>query len=94
MLLVAIATVDDVRRQLPAGEALFYYLGLAGVCAVCYVVFSVSTLYYIGYLLLVAYFVFAIHRYWRYAHCRYTCGHCGALLTQKGRCPHCGTVNT
>jgi hypothetical protein len=34
--------------------------GLAAICAVCYVVFSITTLYYIGYPLLVAYYVFAI----------------------------------
>lgn len=94
IIIVAVAALDDVLRHLNGADAVLYLGGLAGVCAVDYVVFSVSTLYYIGYLLLVAYFVFAIHRYWCYAHCRYTCGHCGALLTQKGRCPHCGTVNT
>jgi hypothetical protein len=93
MLLVAIATVDDVRRQLPAGEALFYYLGLAGVCAVCYVVFSVSTLYYIGYPLLVAYYVFALWQYFGHNRPRYLCGNCGQKLRSKGVCPRCGAVN-
>jgi hypothetical protein len=94
MLIVAIATIDDVRRQLPTGEALFYYLGLAGVCAICYVVFSVSTLYYIGYLLLIAYIIFAVYRYIHHARHRYVCGNCGAKLRKKGICPHCGTMNT
>ena len=93
MLLVAIATVDDIRRQLPAGEALFYYLGLAGVCAVCYVVFSVSTLYYIGYPLLVAYYVFALWQYFGHNRPRYLCGNCGQKLRTKGVCPRCGAVN-
>ena len=48
IVIVAIATVDDVRHHLPLGEALFYLGGLAAVCAVDYVVFSVTTLYYIG----------------------------------------------
>jgi len=32
------------------------------VCAVIYVVFSITTLYYVGYPLLIAYFYFAIKR--------------------------------
>ena len=62
ILIVAIATVDDVRHHLPLGGTVLYLGGLAAVCAVDYVVFSVTTLYYIGYPLLVAYIVFAIHR--------------------------------
>ena len=62
ILIVAIATVDDVRHHLPFGQAILYLGGLAAVCAVDYVVFSVTTLYYIGYPLLIAYFVFALYR--------------------------------
>lgn len=58
IIIVAIATVDDVTRHLPMGEAILYLGGLAAVCAVDYVVFSVTTLYYIGYPLLVAYYYF------------------------------------
>jgi hypothetical protein len=32
------------------------------VCAVLYVIFSITTLYYIGYPLLIVYFVFALRR--------------------------------
>ena len=59
---MAIATVDDVRHHLSLGETILYLGGLAAVCAVNYVVFSVTTLYYIGYPLLIAYFYFAIRR--------------------------------
>lgn len=62
LLIVAIATVDDVRHHLPLGESILYLGGLAAVCAVDYVVFSITTLYYMGYPLLIAYIVFAIHR--------------------------------
>lgn len=62
IVIVAIATVDDIRHHLPLGGALLYLGGLAAVCAVDYVLFSVTTLYYVGYPLLIAYFVFAIHR--------------------------------
>ena len=68
IILVAIASVDDVTRHLPMGGAILYLGGLAAICAVCYVVFSINTLYYIGYPLLVAYYIFAIRRLFRQEH--------------------------
>lgn len=62
IIIVAIATIDDVTRHLPLADSILYLGGLAAICAVCYVVFSISTLYYVGYPLLIAYYVFAISR--------------------------------
>ncbi len=62
IIIVAIATVDDVTKHLPLGSAILYLGGLLAVCAVLYVIFSITTLYYIGYPLLIAYFIFAIRR--------------------------------
>jgi hypothetical protein len=62
IVIMTIATIDDVRHYLSLSDAVLYLLGLAGVCAVLYVVFSITTLYYIGYPLLVAYIVFAFFR--------------------------------
>ncbi len=93
ILIVAIAALDDLRRQLPLGEAFLYLLGLGATCAVVYVVFSVFTLYYIGYPLLLAYTFFALWRYFRHPRPRYQCGRCGGLLYKKGTCPHCGAQN-
>ena len=62
IVIMTIATIDDVRHHLSLSAAVLYLLGLAGVCAVLYVVFSITTLYYIGYPLLVAYIVFAFSR--------------------------------
>lgn len=62
IVIVAIATVDDVTRQLPLGASILYLSGLGAICAVCYVVFSITTLYYAGYPLLIAYYVFAFRR--------------------------------
>ena len=62
IVIVAIATIDDVRHHLPFGQAILYLGGLAAVCAVDYVIFSLTTLYYIGYPLLIAYIVFALYR--------------------------------
>ena len=62
LIIWSLATVDDVYHRLPLGEAIMYLVGLAAVCAVIYVVFSITTLYYVGYPLLIAYFYFAIKR--------------------------------
>ena len=94
IVITAGAAVDDTLRQLPSrSDAVLYLAGLASVCAVDYVVFSVFTLYYIGYVLLIGYIVFALRRYYDKVHVRYTCGQCGAKLQHKGRCPHCGAMN-
>ena len=55
ILLIGLAAIDDVRHLLPLGDAVLYLCGLAAVCAVNYIIFSVSTLYYIGYPLLIVY---------------------------------------
>ena len=93
ILIIGIAAVDDVRHELSLGEAVMYLCGLAAVCAVDYIVFSISTLYYIGYLLLVVYVVFALRQYFRNHRVVYQCGNCGATLRRKGRCLHCGAIN-
>ena len=93
MLIITIATIDDVRRLLKSGETLLYLSGLGAVCAVNYIVFSVLTLYYIGYPLLIAYIYYAFRVYLRKTSETYYCGNCGMRLHRKGRCPHCGAVN-
>lgn len=93
ILIVSVAALDDVRRQLSFGETILYMLGLGATCAVAYIVFSITTLYYLGYPLLVAYYVFAFRRYFRRPHPHYQCGRCGGLLYHKGTCPHCGVMN-
>jgi hypothetical protein len=62
IIIVAIATVDDVTKHLSLGESILYLGGLAAICAVDYVIFSITTLYYIGYPLLIVYYYFAIRR--------------------------------
>ena len=65
VLIVALACVDEVYHRLTFGEGLLYLGGLAGVCALYYIIFSVLSLYYIGYVLLIAYIYFAIRAYRR-----------------------------
>lgn len=93
MLIVAVAVLDVVRRILSFGQALLYIGGLAAVCAIDYIVFSLTTLYYIGYILLAAYVFFAFYRYFNVSHCQYVCGNCGERIHHKGRCPYCGAMN-
>ena len=93
IILVSAAVLDDVRHRLPMGELILYLCGLAATCAVVYVVFSVFTLYYIGYPLLVAYIAWALKCYKKQPRSRYRCGNCGAELQAKGRCPQCGAFN-
>jgi len=93
MLIVGLAVVDVLRHSLSAGQATLYISGLAAVCAVNYIIFSILTLYYIGYVLLAAYAVWAIRRYFLHSRSTYVCGNCGTRIHNKGRCPQCGVVN-
>lgn len=63
ILILGLACVDEVKHRLPFGEAVLYLGGLVGMCAIDYIVFSISTLYYVGYIILIGYFWFAIKRY-------------------------------
>ena len=62
IIILGLATIDDVYHSLPLADAILYLIGLGAICAVVYVVFSITTLYYIGYPLLIAYYYFAIKR--------------------------------
>lgn len=63
ILIVAIACVDEVSHKMNFSDGMLYMGGLVGVCALDYILFSVTTLYYVGYVLLAAYFVFAVWKY-------------------------------
>lgn len=93
MAIVGIAAVDDIRHQLPARSALLYLGGMVSVCAVNYIIFSITTLYYVGYGLLGLYYFWAIRQHLLYHRPTLTCGYCGATLRQKGKCPKCGKYN-
>lgn len=93
MPIVGVATVDEVRRHLGIKESLLYLGGLAAVCIVDYIVFTVLTLYYVGYVLLVVYVFFSIYTFNQYRRLVYYCGRCGKAIHRKGRCPHCGAFN-
>lgn len=63
ILIVGLACLDEVNHRLSFSDSLTYLGGLAGVCALDYIIFSVTTLYYIGYVLLAGYIYFAIRAY-------------------------------
>lgn len=93
IVIIMIATVDDVYHKLSASHATLYLCGLGAVCAGNYIIYSITTLYYIGYLLLIAYFVYAIKHYVHNNFYKYSCGKCGAKMKRKGICKKCGTIN-
>lgn len=93
MLIIGIAAIEDTRHHLNFEDATLYISSLIGFCAVIYIIFSISTLYYIGYPLLVAYCWFAVTRYKRHFSLHYVCGNCGKRIREKGTCPHCGAIN-
>lgn len=93
MLVVAVAVVDEVRRQPNIDDNISYLFTLTAVCVVLYLVFTLTTPFYIGYVLLVAYWIFAIRQYWLHQPSHLVCGVCGKSIPKPGVCPHCGAIN-
>ncbi len=93
-VVVLLAVLDDLFRQLTPAAAVFYLLGLASCCIFCYFFFILTTHIYIGYLFL-AVFIYVFYRRFciSLATSRYRCGNCGQKLKAKGVCPHCGAIN-
>ena len=93
MLLVGVAVVDDLLH-LPDFSGSFVYLtGLAGVCMILYLFFTLSVHIYIGYPLLLGYWGFAFYRHFKRGTPHYCCGNCGAPISGSGKCPECGAMN-
>lgn len=93
LLLLSLATLNNVLTYLPPKEALIYLFALAGLCVVVYLVLSFTASTFLGPIIFVAYSCYALHRYWTHSHAIYLCGRCGAKLRSKGVCPKCGAVN-
>lgn len=93
-VVVLLAAVDDVFRQLSPLSAMFYLLALASACILCYFFFIFTTHYYIGYLFLAVFCGVFLRHLYRFLYVeRYRCGACGGRMQGKGVCPHCGTLN-
>ena len=94
LLVLGIATIDEVRRLLPTGEALLYLLSLLGCCILCYLLFTLAALSPgISYVLFSAFVFILLLRYWRNSRARFLCGSCGKRLKSLGECPYCGAGN-
>lgn len=93
ILVITLAVIDETFRQLRLADAISYLFTLAGICVVVYMFFSISCLYYIGFPLLLVFYVLALRYYIRYCGHSYICGHCGKAIRHKGVCPHCGAYN-
>lgn len=93
-VVVVLATVDDVLRQLSPASALFYLLGLASCCICCYGFFILTVPFYVGYVFLFLLLAAFVRRlYLSLTVPVYRCGRCGNKLRTKGVCPRCGALN-
>lgn len=93
IVILTIAAMDDIRRSLNAAESILYALSLLAILAVIYLFFSLTTQYFLGYFLWMAYAVLALWQYLRRHRPHYRCGQCGAPLHDQGICPKCGIIN-
>lgn len=93
VLLLGLATLDVVFRQLSPSEAFFYLLGLLSACILGFLFFGITTRYYIGYVFLVLLFFLFIRQAKQINKYTYRCGECGTKLKSKGICPRCGVLN-
>ena len=93
-IIVFLAVLDDLFRQLSPAAAIFYLLGLASCCIFCYFFFILTTSIYVGYIFLAAFlWIFLKKMKTSLAASRYCCGQCGRKIRAKGVCPHCGAIN-
>lgn len=93
-VVVLLAAIDDLFRQLAFPAALAYLLGLASCCIFCYVFFILTTSVYIGYAFLLGLVWLFVRRLRLSLQMpRYRCGACGHPLRGKGPCPRCGAFN-
>ena len=95
LLVLAIATIDEVLRQIPMGEGFMYLLSLLGCCILCYLLFTLAALSPgASYILYALFVLILLLRYFRHSRARYICGSCGKRMQSLGKCPHCGAENT
>jgi len=91
-LLVGIASLDDLFRQLSTRAAWRYLFALMAACVGCYGFFILTVHFYIGYPLLLFFAVYTVLHIVRSTN-MYVCGNCGKRLRSKGICPSCKAVN-
>ena len=92
-IVVFLASLEELFRQLSPSSAFLYLMGLAACCIFCYFFFIIATSFYIGYLFLAYFFYLLMKKVNGRMTYKYRCGKCGALMKDKGECPSCGTIN-
>lgn len=92
-LIVSLAVLDDLFRQLNPAAAIFYLLGLMSCCIFCYFFFILMAHIYVGYLFLLLFIWLFAKKLRHNVLYKYRCGYCGERLRDKGICPHCGAIN-
>lgn len=93
VLLVFLANIDEIHHCFSFIDTIYCTLELLAFGILVYLVFSWSTLIFIGYILLPLFIGGAIYYYLNYVRCRYQCGQCGKRIHSKGTCPYCGSNN-
>lgn len=93
-IIVLLAVLEVLFRQLPPATAIFYLLGLASCCIFCYFFFILTVHIYIGYAFF-ALFLWVFFKKLResLSDSRYRCGKCGQKIKTKCVCPYCGAIN-
>ncbi len=93
-IIISVAVLDDIFRQLRLSSAIFYLLGLLASCVFCYFFFILATSIYVGYFFLLLLLFIFIKRALSGNHVyHYRCGKCGQKMKEKGVCPRCGAIN-
>ena len=90
VVVLILASLDEIRRSLRIGEAILYTLSLLAILAALYLLFSLSTQYFLGYFLWMLYTFLAVWQYLRRHRPRYRCARCGAPLHDQSPCTKCG----
>lgn len=94
MIVLLLASADEVFRHLRLVNALVYVVAYFALLSVAYVVLSHVTLADAsGYVVLGLLTLLVVGRF-LWMRPKYACGKCGGPLRHKGKCPNCGAVNT
>ncbi len=93
IVLVGIATLDDILHHTHFDTVFFYLLGLMSYCILLYLFFTVATYLYLGYICLPLYGLWSYSRIQKSSKFHYLCGNCGSKMKKKGICSHCGAIN-
>lgn len=88
----AVALAIDLCRREPLGSVVVHGGGVVCVGILLYLLFTLTTPFYVGYALLLCYLVLAVRRYLKLRP-TLLCGKCGTPLSGPGKCPHCGAEN-